>query len=430
MDQSIKSQKPQYIDRFVFFILSAVFAIMFHQTDCKSQTSDGYETEEILNAYNLFPPEMLKGDNFTVFGSVINSGFTNYYTIATPYGQFEAEGDYMLQVRIQEIKAITVLREVKKTKAFAKAAKQAAKSSVEGAVSLITHPVKTVTGIRKGMRKLFSRMKETREGGGEVGEYEDSRAKQLIGFAKLKRQYASELGVNVYSSNEVLQKKLNSVTWAAFAGDMGMKLLTVPMSGTVKIVTKLAHYTDTLNDLILDKSPKDLRLINRERLEQIGVEESAIEEFLKHPSYSPRHMTFLVYALVEMKGVKNRPLLIKQSLKAESEEQALCFQLLAQLMLGYHKHVEPINEILPWRRLVIGYTANKHIVSTLPLDYMQWTKLTALGLTDAIQLGNNRPVDQWELWITGRLSPRARLKLKESGVTIKEQIGEKLMPKT
>lgn len=123
MDQSIKSQKGQYINRFVFFILSAVFAIMFLTTDCKSQTSDGYETEEILNAYNLFPPEMLKGDNFTVFGSVINSGFTNYYTIGTPYGQFEAEGDYMLQVRIQEIKAITALREVKKTKAFAKSRK-------------------------------------------------------------------------------------------------------------------------------------------------------------------------------------------------------------------------------------------------------------------------------------------------------------------
>ena len=43
-------------------------------------------------------------------------GFTNYFTIVSPYGTFEAEGDYMVRIRIQEIKAIEALQDIKKSK--------------------------------------------------------------------------------------------------------------------------------------------------------------------------------------------------------------------------------------------------------------------------------------------------------------------------
>ncbi len=69
-----------------------------------------------------------------------------------------------------------------------------------------------------------------------------------------------------------------------------------------------------MNKILLDSAPEDLRQINREKLEQMGVRESVIKEFLHHPKYSPRHETILVHALAEMKGVKNRDQFIKQAL--------------------------------------------------------------------------------------------------------------------
>ena len=82
-------------------------------------------------------------------------------------------------------------------------------SSFRGAKNLITHPVDTVTGVPKGVGRLFSRVGEMFGGG--RGEQEDSVAKELVGFSRVKRQYAHKLGVDVYSSNKVLQKELNRV---------------------------------------------------------------------------------------------------------------------------------------------------------------------------------------------------------------------------
>ena len=211
-------------------------------------------------------------------------GFTNYYTVRSPFGIFEAEGEDMLRTRIHELKAIAALREIKKTRAFAGAAKKAATSSVKGAWSLISHPVSTVSGVPKGIGRLFSRVGEMVKG--ERGEGEDSEVKELIGFARVKRQYAGKMSVDVYSSNEVLQKELNSVSWAAFAGGVGASLATMPLKSASKaafISVKGTKFIYGMNKIILDYAPEDIRRINRRMLIAMGIDGSVIEKFLRHP---------------------------------------------------------------------------------------------------------------------------------------------------
>ncbi len=116
-----------------------MLSIIFFTAICVGQTETEYaeyETPGVLKAHEILPPELLEGENFRVFEDVVTYGFTNYYTIGTPYGTFEVEGDDMLRTRIHEVKSITSLRGIKKTKAFGNAAKKAATSSVKGAWSL------------------------------------------------------------------------------------------------------------------------------------------------------------------------------------------------------------------------------------------------------------------------------------------------------
>ncbi len=184
-----------------------------------------------------------------------------------------------------------------------------------------------------------------------------------------------------------------------------------------------------MNKIMLDNAPEELRRINREKLQQMGVEDSVIEEFLHHPKFSPRHEIFLVHALAEMEGVKNRDQFIKQALFAESELDAFVFQRVAEMMYGYHENMGPFKEIIPVRRLVVGYTADQKIVATIPIDYIYWTEQAVLGLKAITRLKSaDRPVKQIELWVTGRLAPRAKTELSANGVVFKEQIGERLMP--
>ncbi len=392
-------------------------------------SSNEYETPGIISASEVLPPNLLEGVYHNVQDDVLTYGFTNYFTIMSPYGTFEAEGDDMVRTRIHEIKAIAALQEIKKSNAFGEAAKKAATSSVKGAWSLISNPVNTVSGVPKGVGRLFSRVGEMVKG--DRGDSEDSVAKELIGFSKVKRQYAHKMGVDVYSSNEVLQKELNSVAWAGFAGGVGVSLATIAVKGASEVAyfsirgTKFIH---GMNKIMLDNAPEDLRRLNREKLLQIGVEESVIEEFLRNPNFSPRHETILVHALAEMEGVRNRDQFIKQALFAESELDASIFQKIAEMIYGYHTQVGPISEIIPARRVAVGYTADQAIVIALPTDYIYWTKRVDLGLDAIMKLQSERPVKQTELWVTGRITPKAREKIEARGLIINEQSGERLMP--
>ena len=411
----------------------SMLSIIFFAAICVGQTETEYaeyETPGVLKAHEILPPELLEGENFRVFEDVVTYGFTNYYTIGTPYGTFEVEGDDMLRTRIHEVKAITALRGIKKTKAFGNAAKKAATSSVKGAWSLISHPVNTVSGVPKGVGRLFSRVGEMFKG--KRGDSEDSVTKELIGFSRVKRQYAHKMGVDVYSSNEVLQKELNSVSWAGFAGGVGVSLATMPVKSASKVAfisIKATKFTYGMNKIMLDYAPEDLRRLNRGNLVRMGIEESVIEEFLFHPKFSPQHKTFIVHALAEMEGVKNRDQFIKQALFAESELDAFIFQRVAEMMYGYHKNVGPIKEIIPVRRLVVGYTADQKIVATIPIDYIYWTEQADHGSAAVVRLrSKGRPVKRVELWITGNITSKAKNEIEARGIVVKEQIGKRLMP--
>lgn len=132
MNSSSKLHLWKYSRSLAQCAILVVLITMFHNNVCISQTEE-FETPLVLNANKILPPELLEGINFRVFDEVITYGFINYYTITTSFGTFEAEGDDMLQTRIQEVRAIAAMREVKKTKAFGKAAKQAAMSPFKGA---------------------------------------------------------------------------------------------------------------------------------------------------------------------------------------------------------------------------------------------------------------------------------------------------------
>ncbi len=435
MKQAFSSYCGRYIDtkKVALCIALTIGSLLFITDYCRGQESDQpveYETPGVLDAYEILPPDLLEGKDFWLDRRVVSYGLNNRYTINSHFGKFEANGEDMLRIREHEIVAIDGLREVKKTKAFGEAFKKAATSPLKGAQALITDPVDTIKGVPKGIGKFFGRIGEMTKGG--RGDREDGYTQELIGFAAVKRKYAHKFGVDVYSSNEVLQKDLKSVSWAGFAGGM---TVTVAMLG-IKAASNTAFYAvkgtqlvHGMNQILLDSSPEDLQKLNRKKMEEMGVRESVIKEFLKNPAYSPRHQTILVQALAKMQVVKGREQFIKKALHAEYEEEAFLYQRMAEMLHGYHTHVKPIKEIIPVRKFVVGYTSDQTIVATFPLDLLYWIELADLGSAALVKLDlTGRPIKKTEIWVTGALTPRALKEFNARGLVIKERAGEKLMP--
>ena len=420
MSLSIRLQRRCYIgvNNLKLFMALVIWIMASFTTDCMGQSRDqsiGYEIPEVLIASEILPPELTIGKNFSVSGELaiqedtITKGFTYRSEIVSSVGKFKAYCIDMLRIRIQEIKAIGILQEIKKKVAFDDTLEKVGKSPYGGVMELILHPADTVTGIPKG---------------GPEGR-EDKSGDVLVDFSKLKRRYAYKLGVDAYSTNKVLQKELNSVTWAGLASGEETSLLFIKtLTGTSGMIIVRTPFLDKIEKILIDNAPDELLLINHEKLKQIGVKEPVIKEFLSHPNYSPRHKTIVVHALAEMDGAQNRNEFIKQALLVEHEEMAFIYQRTAEMMHSYHKNVKPFIEIIPFRKSVAGYTSDQAIVSTLPLDYVYWTELTDLFVSDLLLISESedRPVTQVNMWISGKFTSTAKEALTAKGITLKENI--------
>ena len=152
----------------IAFASLMIISVIISTADCRGQETENqklspeayaksivYENPGILSAHEILPSELLEGEHYKVMEEVATYDLTNRFTILSTFGPFEAIGEDMLRIRIQEILAIAVLQEIKKTKAFRDAAEQAAMSSFRGAKNLITHPVNTIGGVPKGVGRLF-----------------------------------------------------------------------------------------------------------------------------------------------------------------------------------------------------------------------------------------------------------------------------------
>ena len=190
-----------------------------------------FQLSPVPKASEIVPAALLKGPHYAVDEFVLTRGLENQYTLTSDYGPFAAYGDGMLRIRIQEIQALTAMAGMKKTTQFADALVQAGKSPFKGAGNLILHPVDTVTGVPKGAWRYLTRIGRLVRG--QRGETEDSGLKELIGFGGAKRKLANELGVDVYSTNKILQKEMNSLAWAGYAGGMTFQAATMGIGAVV-----------------------------------------------------------------------------------------------------------------------------------------------------------------------------------------------------
>ncbi len=443
MNLTSRLQRRRYVgfENLNLFMVLVIGIIACLTTDCMGREEFDrltYETPGVLIAGDVLPPELKWGKNYSVRGvtettvDTSTQGFTHQFEITSKYGNFKAHCIDMVRICAHEINVISILQDIKKTKAFSKAIKKSGKGPYKNAVDLILDPVDTVTGVPKGRWRLITRSGELIKGGTEGRD--DGPDDALVNFFKLKRLYAYKLGVDVYSTNKVLQKELNSVSMAGFASGSGTSILFTKAGKSaeglmlkdaenLKIIERTPFF-DEIDKLLLDNTQDGLQLINRETLKHIGVEGSVIDAFLTHPKYSPRNRTIMVHALANMEGVKNRGIFIKQAVSAENEEIAFFYQQMTEMLQRYHNNVKTITELIPVRKSVAGYTTDKDIVSALPVDNLYWTEMTDLFVSELLKLSESedRPVTQVIMWIPGKATSLAKEVLAARGIVIKENM--------
>lgn len=383
-----------------------------------------FEPSSDLDARDFLPEELLKSDHHTVLDQVEPFRLTNHFNISSPFGQFEAYGQDMLRIRVQEIHALAKLKEegqLDQLTAFGHGVAHAAMSPFKFVVNLLMNPVNTAVEIPKGVWRAGTRIKEMVTG--DRGQLEDSTGQELIGFSMVKRKIADTLGVDAYTSNPVLQHTLDRLSWAGFAGNTGVRLLTIPVAGPAGAILTGTTLSTAVSDLLLDYAPEDLRRLNREKLEDMSIDDSIIEDFLGHEWYSPRHETVIVQALSEMPSVANRGRFLEVAMSAQYEEDALFFQRMAEMLVAYHLTIKPLADIVAIdNQLVMGYASNHTLIAMIPTARLAWQPEVAQAARQIRNWKNSEhPTQKVEVWISGEATPMAAKNLKDMGLTVKNQ---------
>jgi hypothetical protein len=386
-----------------------------------------FEELPILKASDILRPEILAGPHYKIREEVFTYSGANQFTIESDFGVFEADGNEILVTRINEINAIARLKEVSRTDEFKDALNKAARSPVAAAKAIANDPARTIANVPKGLMKFMGRIGEDVKGIGQKQKGRDpegSQLQQVIGFSDAKRKVAISLGVDPYSTNTVLQHELDQIAWASFAGGAAFTLATLPVSGAAGTALTVTEVSGDFNDILKEKSPTDLRMMNRRALLDMGATEKEADKFLNNNAFSPSAQTAFVLNLKSMKGVANRRAFVRLAGETSSSETdaIFCVQT-AALMSKLNKEEIPLARIELLGKFPVCVAKDGTTVVALEWDYAAWTSGAARVSDEVAKFAAKSPRNKKVLVaLSGQVSPRLRQELEARGQTLKDRL--------
>jgi hypothetical protein len=377
-----------------------------------------------LKASEILKPELLKGSHYVVRDPVPTSAGMNQFTIDSDFGVFEADGNEMLLQRLKEIDAIARLQDVSRTDEFKKSLVAAAKSPLNSAKNIARDPAQAISNVPKGIMKFLGRAKETVENvgkGGDIGD--ETRMKDAIGYSDKKREIALGMGIDPYTTNTVLQKQLDDLAWASWAGGFTFSVATLPISGAAGAALTVTNLNSTVEDLLREKSPSELEQINRATFRAMGASASDVERILHGGAFTPTQATTFAVHLKALKSVANRGAFVKAAaLKCTTEADALFCVYTAALMNQIHQKT-PIARIVMLRDFPICVAKDGTTIVALQWDYAAWTSGAASFTNDVQKLaGKSGQSAHVFVDLSGEVSQRLREELEKRGMSVQDRL--------
>ena len=357
----------------------------------------------------------MKGPLHTVGEQAENDGLVNTYFLYSGDNASAVTTGIALRARIREIYAIEKLEGMSKTDEFTKAIKESGKEKVDSVVALAKDPVGTIKRVPQGASRFFGRIGESLKGGKSEGESNvwDS----IAGVDKAKTALAVKLGVSPYSTNQELQELLTSTARAMAGGGLVIGAALLPIGGGLGTAITGLQVNEALQQTLLNSPPSELRIINRKKLMALGMSHDNADEFLMHPWYSPWQETIVVDALATI-GV-NPAAFLDKACRALTEQDAIYFQRLAQVLAHYHTAKTPLKSIRLGSGAICALDAKGTLVIPLSCDYAIWSERAAGRVGDFANFAQaHHEIKGLALWVDGKVSDTATRELKNRKIDL------------
>ncbi len=386
------------------------------QTDTTtSPAPQAFETPGRVPTKMFIAADLMSGPLDSVGDFAENDGMNNTYFLYSGNDAWAVTTGIALRTRIREIYAIAKLREMSKTDEFSQAMANAGKQKIEGVVGIVTNPLGTIQNIPLGASRFFGRIGESLKGGRTQGQ--GNALQNVIGISKAKVALAVKLGVSPYSYNQELQTQLTNNARAMALGGLVVSAATAAVGGPAGDVLMGLNVNQTLQQTLVNSTPDDLRIINRKKLFALNVTRENADAILMHPWYSPWTETIMIDALSRV-GVDPTAFLA-DACNALTEEDAVFFERLAQVLARYHTTKAQLRSIRVESHAVCALDANGTLVFPLSCDYAIWSEHAAGRVAEFAALTQGQEdIKGLAVWVDGKVSDRAAQELKSRKIEL------------
>ena len=409
-----------------------------------------YEKPPTLAAETVFPGIPLKGKHYTIESSVPTDGFLTNAVIKSEFGEFIVLGPGMLEIRLHEIEALAKLQTLEASEEFQRGAKASAEEKVGGLQQINDKPKEAAAGIAEGVSSFFKRSYRvaktgvqtvhdvindripgsTGESGGganlpgkaqshalpdgeskyqKAAKASGSAAVNILGFSDSRRKLAKSLDVDPYTTNKILDEKLDEITWSIFAGDFAIDVATSLIPGSMIVNT-----SSLVSKWVWDISPGDLRVKIEQTLLVLGVSQEDVDRLLRHRAYPLTYQAALTFTLEQLGKVDGLVDIMPLALSVTTVDQARFLVNSMRMLQRYHETVVPLKSI-DVQGSVFATNEKDSIVIAAPVDYLSWT-----SVLDKFSGKNEFSSKSHEIHIAGSMSEMAKIHLQKRGWKLHE----------
>jgi len=381
-----------------------------------------WEQPAALDAGTLLGRSAIVGEHFEIEPKAENDGLMNRFVVGSSYQRIGAYGNSLALERAREQEAMAVLRGIKKTEAYTQGLEAAAQAPLAVTRQALTDPVGVMKSIPGAVSNLWSDVSGAIGGlrqGSEQGKSSGQMLKELLGYQRVKARLAFELGVDVYSSNAVLQTDLDDVAWSIFAGGASIDLAMTQAPVAASLSVRAANAIDGARAPLWDIPPATLLQASSEALQTMGLASDEADAIAWSSACTLSHKSVLVSLLAELADVGGRDEFARLAASASNEADCRRYVETAQLVWTYHRQQRPVESVRVAADVVSMHDADGRFVLPLRADSVFWTPKVQ-PFVDAFPASGKRV-----LWLSGVLSERSRAEFARRKITVHERVLER-----
>ena len=236
-----------------------------------------------------------------------------------------------------------------------------------------------------------------------------------------KRNISSQLGLDVYSSNYIVQHMLTQLARERSAGNISSGSVLVNVNKNYEKRIFGGRLDREIDSVLRMYTVENLYQHNTEILQKIGMPEDISKNFLMHKAYSPSLQTVILKYLQYLYQLENQQEYMGLTLLATDEVTASSFARVLKMIAWYSDNVEAVKTFKLLGNNISVISENNNQVVIIPDDIFYLNDANTELIKSLKERARINKYSGVKLIVYGSISDKAKAEMLNSGIDYIEQ---------